>query len=1183
MVPPALSIPLGTSGSSVDVVKEENGTFSINGETITAETRVTAENGNVYRALLSPEGLPIGVDHVAAMQDVMLGSLGGTITLTQSEDKSWKLGDITVTDGYVHTAANGNMYALMMDADGMWSGTYQEVMVTVALGTQGSVTLTRAEDMSWWLGSEAVMTGSTVNSANGNEYMLSMSNGDWTAMFQPESMMIEGTGLTAMTREGDDMYDVGDDTLPASGVGDVTVDGAMYHVWMMDGALSGARFDKAIVAGNMKIGSIDLPGLTANDPDTVANETRTHLIVTGTAATGEGMFSIGSLLGGGVDTQDGPTFVAKAAEDISKVRSDVDALLALDSPPDTLRTILGNQWGKVKVALDTIFNTQSTLTTGATSAVRQATPRNDDILDDIDDILDALATVDTFVAATKEDGDGVFESRALSASDATNAFDRVMWTATASMGATGSTRYGTAVRKTTDFAVNNHGVDEVGAFSYSTMAATGRTSQAAAVSLTGTASYSGGTEAISGDGVRYSGAMDVQVRFSAETVSGVVKDLVDADGMPWQYNFADVDKIVLNDGTLRRNATWAGSGATGTVFFTAGSGLLRPQSNLTNTFKGVLLGTGDAAGSEASGVWSVGTIGAKTGLTGGFGVMHVGDTAGPKPSGDDGSSAEATLVTTSQATVSVGGNDIDVGSATIRNGKLTVELPKYGWTGSTYGVLIDDKGTTDDTTDDEAVTIKEAFDLATLAGKAAGATTTNNGPKHIETVINTIEAQREQLATLQGLNLPTEEAKAWVKVQNAVRYGLLFGQIPLDLEGTYSSTADGRQEALRLIDSVLDALSSQSNLLAALDPKSTGIFRLKYSGNADDTSTTTVDESIGGPYRYYDEAQRRFEVNEAPKSGVTQADHEQGDGTGKANGRTIGNLFGEREYKVISTLGTTNFTRFGAWRRESTRSAARRAANDNDGAQNIASGHGGPGTFAYSPLDPSVAGNDTNPGFLAGGSARYTGETVAVQGITMLTGTLLADVSWASSTDSPTGTALDLALDRADTLGQGPDTTSHAGLLTLTISDLANLSGDPVSHGGTASNKGNEITDIVLGGFAITVGEGPNAGGLVVGTAVLDATDTTKVIGYNEVDVAETSATFRFGRVGLTDIDGDTTDNSAGTKVKALFVGQGVDGPLGLIGTWTLTDAAVGRFSADGTKADNIGATIRGAFGAELP
>ena len=255
VVPPALSIPLGTSGSSVDVVKEENGTFSINGETITAETRVTAENGNVYRALLSPEGLPIGVDHVAAMQDVMLGSLGGTITLTQSEDKSWKLGDITVTDGYVHTAANGNMYALMMDADGMWSGTYQEVMVTVALGTRGSVTLTRAEDMSWWLGSEAVMTGSMVNSANGNEYMLSMSDdGAWTAMFQPVSMAIEGTGLTAMTREGDDKYDVGDATLAASGTGNVTVDGAMYRVWMMDDGLAGARYDDKQKDGRYNIG-----------------------------------------------------------------------------------------------------------------------------------------------------------------------------------------------------------------------------------------------------------------------------------------------------------------------------------------------------------------------------------------------------------------------------------------------------------------------------------------------------------------------------------------------------------------------------------------------------------------------------------------------------------------------------------------------------------------------------------------------------------------------------------------------------------------------------------------------------------------------------------------------------------------------------------------------------------------
>ncbi len=177
VMPPALSIPLGSSGSAVDVVEPENGTFSVmvGGEyqVITAETMVTAANGNVYRAVLSPEGVPVGVSHVAAMQDVMLGELGGSVTLTQ------------------------------------------------------------AEDMSWWLGSEAVDVASEVNSDNGNTYSLWYTDGVWSARFEPESMMIEGTGLVAMTRDADDMYDGDGDTLPASGAGEITTSaGAMYRVSM---------------------------------------------------------------------------------------------------------------------------------------------------------------------------------------------------------------------------------------------------------------------------------------------------------------------------------------------------------------------------------------------------------------------------------------------------------------------------------------------------------------------------------------------------------------------------------------------------------------------------------------------------------------------------------------------------------------------------------------------------------------------------------------------------------------------------------------------------------------------------------------------------------------------------------------------------------------------------------------
>ncbi len=174
--PPAASIALGASGSSVDVRRNEDGSYSYmdGGQwlVITADSRMSAANGNVYGPLLAPDGrTPVGVMHVAAMQDVMLGALGGTLQLTQAEDMTWWLGDMQVMSGHVHTA-NGNRYVLTLDAAGMWSAVYQQNMVTVSLGTQGSVTLAQAEDMSWWLGTEAFASGDSVMSDNGNKYVV---------------------------------------------------------------------------------------------------------------------------------------------------------------------------------------------------------------------------------------------------------------------------------------------------------------------------------------------------------------------------------------------------------------------------------------------------------------------------------------------------------------------------------------------------------------------------------------------------------------------------------------------------------------------------------------------------------------------------------------------------------------------------------------------------------------------------------------------------------------------------------------------------------------------------------------------------------------------------------------------------------------------------------------------------
>ena len=199
-------------------------------------------------------------------------------------------------------------------------------------------------------------------------------------------------------------------------------------------------------------------------------------------------------------SDEGANFVAEAVKSIEKVRADVAALLALDSQADRLGHDSRKPVDQARNgAGQHLRHRQRQLKPIPLRPSGQTAPREEDILDEIDDILDALSSEDSFVAATAEDGGGAFESQALGAGAAADAFNRAMWTADATMGMTGSTRYGTALRKTSGHAkgasVENEG-GVFGAFSYSTMQQTLRSADAAAVSLTGIASYSGGTRAV---------------------------------------------------------------------------------------------------------------------------------------------------------------------------------------------------------------------------------------------------------------------------------------------------------------------------------------------------------------------------------------------------------------------------------------------------------------------------------------------------------------------------------------------------------------------------------------------------------------------------------------------------------------------------------------------------------------
>ena len=669
--------------------------------------KIPAENGNVYAAVLSPEGVPVSAMHVAAMQDVMLGELGGTVKLTQAEDMSWWLGETPVADGSVHTHANGNMYALMLDSEGMWSAMYQKVEVMVDLGsTQESITLERAEDMSWRLGAELADVGSEVMSDSGNTYTLWYTNGVWSTQFEPELMMIEGTGLVAMTREGDDMYDVEDATLPASGEGDIDTSMGTYRVTMMDGMLMGTRLDKVAILGGV------YSTIGTGDPSILADEDNTEDVNEGMTALkiADENHPFSALLGSGMSETQGSNYVSKARDELIEIRAKLAAVLDVFETEDDRNDQVRLLWGtnidtaagerarnqNVKKTLQTAFGTISGLDDDENNRVA---PDDNDALSDIDDLIMALSSVDSLATALAENG--ALKELGVDANDmtATAIFDATESETSVSYGVLGGTRYGAISKKDRDDAVSkaahmydpdpedgvNPGDDgfkdgpgDLGAFAFGVIEETVRTRH---VASSGNAYYEGGTLAVDEGGTHYAGDISVRVRFSTDKVDGLITNLVSADGEPWVHVFDEVSSIVLPTQDLRSNATWTGGGDA-TISYALRAGSAGSQT-LDSSFQGRLLGRGGDAGSEAHGTWSVGaTPDADSYLAGGFGAIRVADEPDRRPTVDDGAGVTTTVLgaggtyaSNDTATIGQGGT----GMTALEDGKLTVTVGKFGW------------------------------------------------------------------------------------------------------------------------------------------------------------------------------------------------------------------------------------------------------------------------------------------------------------------------------------------------------------------------------------------------------------------------------------------------------------------------------------------------------------------------
>ena len=1116
-VPLVQQVAVGNSGLSVPFTRHENGTWTavhptLGEQPVTSGVQVPLGIEMYYVELLG-DGM-WRITYVPKMVPVTLGISGQTVTVVKAENGTWSLNGAEFASGE-GVAAGFGTYTLTLGAGDTWTATFQEVPTTVTLGTSGDmVTVVMVEDGSYTLGGDPFASGGEVTAGNGNVYSLTLAEGAWSAMFVPMDVEIGGTGLTAMTREDQDGWDVNGARVPKSGTGDITVHGASFHVWHIDGDLFGARFDKAInsdsagdsdtEAGFGLAGDLNKDNrmtLTDDNEDTVANELRTGLTVGGNT------FTMADLLGAGSASASGDNFVASARAAIEKIRADVAALLGLDTAPTGIGGILDSRWGAIQTEVNKLFGAGK-VNLGANA------PGGDDILGEIDDMLAALSSGTQFAAATDGDGSGVFKGAALSESAALDAFDANESESRIVFGSTGETRYGAISQKEREYATSDLTYKDaedataaglVGAFSYAT---TNDVVRVWHIQTSGNAYFEGGTTAVSGDGTLYSGDIELEVRFSSKRVSGLVTGLQSAEGDPWQYQFGDVEAIILPTATgLDNSAHWNQSG-NAEVTFALRAGSPSPQT-VTSTFAGQLLGTGDASGDWAHGIWTLGTqteSGAARYLAGGFGATRVADQAPPRPGTDDVSVVETVAWGTE------GGNTRELSDGKLRvtmnlfdrvpEGSLTATLTLGDTTVTNVlqaerappgarpvDTIVDRTAYLDADPDAGGLQISRSelsVDLSTLLENAGTEVATNGPHKQVEIVAGEIEKARSDLAVLLDLDtrIPASEAAAWKKVQSALLG--LFHHVPEKLAGNYEE-----DDALGLIDSVLNALATSANLKAALDPDGTGVFN-------------GVVNSDGGPVSYIQ-------------------------------------VWEQQALQMRAWANATDYTRFGAWSVSQNPYAAKDAWSTQRLLQGRTSPIGPrgnePGVFAYSPMGSTQWASDLDPSFPGGAEATFTGRTVAInyRGTTFFEGSVEVLAQW----DATWG-------------GRVGDASRRVGRLTMTISGLASSDGDtPLARGpsnpfgGPNPPEDTPLEAIIFKGVDIRVNT------------------STNEVGFNGGDYE-----FRFGPLG-------TRSYPSGTPnvIDGKFVGQDADGPLAVIGTWTVTNLAL-KWPND---------ELYGSFGAERP
>ena len=658
-VPRSMEVPLGMSGERVTVTQVEAGGYTFNERMVGDGAYAMATNGARYSLHVGEDGT-VKASYISDPVTVMLGTEGGTITLVLQEDQmTWLLeGEIEpfMSGRVINIEGIGNTYTVTLGEDDVWTAVYNEVEVTVDLGTSGDVvTLIRDETGGWRTDPETpIRTGETRTARNGNVYKLTFEGGEWTDAYVPVTKEIPGTGLTAVRNEdqaADPGYRIMEEPgqkLDANGLGTIASTAGNFRVHMdAAGNLVALQYEEPVNGKNdgkagYSIGGVSVIG---DNAETVPNEAGTMITIDGiNHATGE-------LFNTGRSTVEGDTIVPSVREEVSLLTAQIKGLIAVNEVEGDDRTdftqAFNDKWEAIDAALNRIFGDADD--DDATLDHLADRPRRvEDMVAMLDAIVAALSDVNVFASAMEEGG--VFEGLIPDSpsSRIPEVFNAVVSTATAYLARTEDTRYGLFTNQERSVADSTFDDPLFGVFAYSPMKAT----RSADLPTLGGASYSGRTMAVDGTGKTiYNGDISLQVHFRAKRLSGLIRNLKDADGHRFELSSGTVAAIIFPAVTIRNDGSFIRDGERpGQIVFTANPGSLPTKPLSDRQVDGAdVAGSSFAGQFVADGTAAIGTWATNASdddpdnLTGAFGVQRGEEVTDQRPEVSGGGTSRTSL------------------------------------------------------------------------------------------------------------------------------------------------------------------------------------------------------------------------------------------------------------------------------------------------------------------------------------------------------------------------------------------------------------------------------------------------------------------------------------------------------------------------------------------------------------